>query len=310
VRIATLAVGAVGKYAMSRAYLCVSVDTGVDEGQRGGSARSFRGITDGVLARIHPLFERFEAKPTYLLSAAVLGDPACVEAFRRLASSADLGTLRVVEPAPGEHDRERESLTGLTDDFIRALDHQPQSCRVGPSALGPSSLGILESLGYAVEASVTPHVGVFEGAPSQPYRADAGAPGRAGDSAILEVPVTIRRRLLNALPAIGGRISPQWLRPTHGTTGSLVKVAEDEVAAARRNAPRSPVVLHATFRNVDVVAGASSHASSEEKARGVLDRVRDLLTFARRAGITVIGLGDVPELLATSDRRAPRSSVP
>jgi hypothetical protein len=308
---------------MSRAYLCVSIDTESDKGRGWRSRRpmSFDGITDGVVKRLHPLFERFGAKPTYLLSPEVLRDEACVETFRKLLPSSELGTHlhgEYAEPAAFEPDVttafqrdytpdvERQKLTYLTDLFIRAFGHQPQSFRAGRFGIGPASIPILESLGYVVESSVTPHMDwtssgapglAFQGAPTQPYRPDPDEPGRPGAASILEVPVTIRRRLLNALPGIGSRVDPRWLRPTRGTARGLVRVAEDEIAEARRSAPDRPVILNAMFHNVEVVPGTSPYASNEEEARGILDRLRALLSFARHAGIAVVGLGDVPEIL-------------
>ena len=308
---------------MSRAYLCVSIDTESDKGKgwRSRKPMSFEGITDGVVKRLHPLFERFGAKPTYLLSPEVLRDEACVETFRKLAPSSELGTHlhgEYAEPGAFEPDVttafqrdytpdvERQKLTYLTDLFIRAFGHQPQSFRAGRFGIGPASIPILESLGYVVESSVTPHMDwtasgapglSFHGAPSQPYRPDPDEPGRPGSASILEVPVTIRRRFINALPGIGSRVDPRWLRPTRGTEGGLVRVAEDEITEARRASPDRPVILNAMFHNVEVVPGTSPYASNEEEARGILDRLRALLSFARGAGIAVVGLGDVPEIL-------------
>jgi hypothetical protein len=308
---------------MSRAYLCVSIDTESDKGRGWRSRRpmSFDGIHDGVVKRLHPLFERFGAKPTYLLSPEVLRDEGCVETFRKLAPSSELGTHlhgEYAEPGASDPDVtkdfqrdyppavERQKLTYLTDLFIRAFDHQPQSFRAGRFGIGPASIGILESLGYAVESSVTPHMDwtssgapglSFRDAPSQPYRPDPTEPGRAGSATILEVPVTIRRRFLNGVPGLGSRVDPRWLRPTRGTEAGLVRVAEDEIAAARRAAPHRPVILNAMFHNVEVVPGLSPYAYDEEGARSILDRVRALLSFARRQAIAVVGLGDVPEIL-------------
>jgi hypothetical protein len=286
---------------MSRAYLCVSIDTLSDQakGWRSRHPRSFEAITDGVIKRLHPLFERFGATPTYLLAPEVLGDAACVDTFRALAPSCELGThLPYFE---GDHEVERRELTALTDLFIRALDHQPQSFRAGRSGIGPASIGVLEALGYAVDASVTPHVDAFHDAPSQPYRPDPIAPGQPGESVLLEVPITIRRGFLQAIPGVGRRASARWLRPARrGTAASFVRVAEDEVAEARRLAPARPVILHATLANVEVVPWASPHGGDEEDARGILDRLRALLGFARGQGIAVVGLGDVPSILASS----------
>jgi len=308
---------------MSRAYLCVTIDTESDKGKGWRSRRplSFEGVTDGVVKRLHPLFERFGAKPTYLLSPEVIRDEASVAVFRRIAQSCELGTHLHGEFAePGAHEPEitsafqrdyppaieRQKLTYLTDLFIRAFDHQPQSFRAGRFGIGPASIGILESLGYAVESSVTPHMDwssagapglAFLDAPTQPYRPDPADPGRPGNAGLLEVPVTIRKRFLNAIPGIGARVEPRWLRPTRGTARGLVRVAEDEIAAARRAAPGRPVILNAMFHNVEIVPNLSPYADDEEGARGILDRLRALLAYAHREAIAVVGLGDVPEIL-------------
>jgi hypothetical protein len=90
------------------------------------------------------------------------------------------------------------------------------------------------------------------------------------------------------------------LRPTRGTAAALVRVAEDEMATARRSAPTQPVILNALLRNVEVVPSASPYGSDEAAAHGILDRLRALLAYARREAIAVIGLADVPSILARS----------
>ncbi len=310
----------------SRAYLCVSIDTECDKGKGWLSRKpmSFEGIHDGVVKRLHPMFALHGAKPTYLLSPEVLRDARSVEALKKLESGAELGTHlhgEYAEPGAFEPDMtrefqrdytpeiEREKLTYLTDLFIRAFEHQPVSFRAGRFGIGASSIGILESLGYAVESSVTPHMDwssagapglSFHGAPTQPYRPDPIDPARPGDAKILEVPVTIRRRFVNAVPIIGRLVDPDWLRPTRGTAERLVRVAEDEIAEARRRTPGRPVVLNAMFHNVEVVPSTSPYANDESEARGILERLRALLDFARRESIAVVGLGDVPEIVGAS----------
>jgi hypothetical protein len=269
----------------------------VGDRDRDGGARepgSFAGVTDGVVSRIHPFFERFGAKPTYLLAADVLRDAQCLAIARRLASSSELGTHL---DGTGGPEGDREALTQVTDLFIRAFDHQPQSFRGGVAGPPPGTIGHLESLGYAVDASVTPCVGLMAQAPTQPYHPDVDEPSREGTAALLEVPVTIRRHPMHALPGIGRRIGPRWLRPERGTAETLERVAEDELAAARRAAPSRPVILHAVMDSREVVPAASVHAANEEQARRILDGLRTLLAFARRAGIPVVGLADVPEIL-------------
>jgi len=308
---------------MSRAYLCVSIDTECDKGRGWRTRRpmSFEGIRVGVLERLQPLFVTYGAKPTYLLSPEVLRDEASVDALKSIASGCELGAHLHGEYAePGawdpevtrdfqrdyEADVEKQKLTYLTDLFIRAFAHQPLSFRAGRFGIGPRTIGILEALGYAVESSVTPNVDwsssgakglSFEGAPTQPYRPDPNEPGRRGDAKLLEIPVTIRRRFLNVLPGIGRRLEPRWLRPTWTSADALVRLAEDEIADARRTAPGRPVVLNAMLHNVEVVPETSPYAEDESGARAILDRLGALLSFAKRESIDVVGLGDVPEIM-------------
>jgi len=310
-------------WSMSRAYLCVSIDTESDKGKGWRSKRplSFAGVAEGVARRLQPLFALYGAKPTYLLSPEVLRDERSVETFRTIEDSCELGTHlhgEYAEPGAFEPEAtrdfqrdyapevERQKLTYLTDLFVRAFGTQPLSFRAGRFGIGPATIGILEALGYHVESSVTPHMDwtssgapglAFRDAPTQPYRPDPEDAGRPGAAALLEVPVTIRQRFWNRLPGIGPRIEPRWLRPTRGSAEGLVRVAEDEIAEARRISPRRPVILNAMFHNVEVVPDLSPYAADEDGARAILDRLAALLAFARREDIGVVGLGDVPGIL-------------
>ena len=113
------------------------------------------------------------------------------------------------------------------------------------------------------------------------------------------MPITIKRRLLNAVPLLGRHLEPRWLRPTRASADELVRIAEDEICDARRAVPGRPVVLNAMFHNVEIIGDASPYAADEGAARAVLERVRALLKFAERESMRVIGLGDVPEIFRT-----------
>lgn len=308
---------------MSRAYLCVSIDTECDKGPSWRSRRpmTFEGVHVGIVDRLQPLFASYGAKPTYLVSPEVIRDARSAEELKAIGSACELGAHLHGEYAePGawepevtrdfqrdyEGDVEKRKLTYLTDQFIRTFQHQPVSFRAGRFGIGRRTIGILEELGYGVESSVTPNIDwsdqgspglSFSGAPTQPYRPDRHDPGRPGDSSLLEVPITIRRRLLNSLPGIGKKLEPRWLRPTWTSGDALVRLAEDEIGEARRASPGRPVVINAMLHNTEVIPDASPYADTESDAKAILDRLRVLLAFAQRESISVIGLGDVPEIL-------------
>lgn len=282
---------------------------------------TFEGVHVGIVQRLQPLFASYGAKPTYLVSPEVIRDAQSAEELKAIGAGCELGAHLHGEYAePGawepevtrdfqrdyEGDVEKRKLTYLTDQFIRAFEHQPVSFRAGRFGIGRRTIGILEELGYAVESSVTPNIDwsdqgspglSFAGAPTQPYHPDRDDPGKPGESSLLEIPITIRRRLLNSLPGIGKKLEPRWLRPTWTSGDALIRLAEDEIGEARRNTPGRPVVINAMLHNTEVIPDASPYADAEGDARAILDRLRVLLAFAQRESISVIGLGDVPEIL-------------
>jgi hypothetical protein len=302
-------------------YLCVSIDCECDKGPGWKTRRplAFEGVHVGIAERLHPLFRRFGAKPTYLLSPELLRDPACVDRLGRL-DGCELGTHlhgELAEPGAFVPDEtravqrdyppevERAKLSWLTEAFRAAFGRAPRSFRAGRFGVGASTVPILEELGYVVDSSVTPHVDwshvspglSFVESPEQPYRPDRRDPGRPGDGALVEVPITIRPHALARVPLFGKRVEHRWLRPTRNDGAALVATAREAIAEGRRERPDAPVVLNAMLHNVEVVAGASPYATDDRQARRIADRLKALLELARREGIRSIGLGDVPEAM-------------
>jgi hypothetical protein len=312
---------------MPRAVLCVTVDCECDKGPSWRTQRplSFRGVHVGIAERLHPLFQSYGAKPTYLLSPELLRETSCLE---RLASleGCELGTHlhgELADPGAFEPDVtavlqrdypehvERAKLTWLTEAFDSAFGRRPASFRAGRFGLGEHTVGILEELGYAVESSVTPHVDwshlspglTYVGAPTQPYHPDPRNPARPGTSRLLEVPITIRARALSRAPFLGKYVEPRWLRPTRTAAEDLVAIVREVLSEGARNAPGPgagagrPIVLNAMLHNVEVVAGASPYAATEEAGQAIVGRLGALLEFARSEGIPCVGLADLPVLL-------------
>lgn len=305
-------------------FACISIDCECDKGAgwRSQSPLSFVGITDGIARRLAPLFARHGARPTYLVSPEVLRDDAAVEVLRAQRHAAELGTHlhgEYAEPGAFEpeltrvfqrdypEDIERAKLAWLTRRFRSAFDRAPRSFRAGRFGIGVHTISVLESLEYEVESSVTPFqdwssAGArgldFREAPSQPYRPAKASPGVPGDSRLWEIPVTIRPGPWSRLPVIGRYARGRWLRPTWGTAAQLIDVARAEIRDARRRRPDRPVVLNAMFHNVEVIPAASPYARTEAEAQAILGRLAALLDFAASERIRVVGLADIPGLLA------------
>ncbi len=302
-------------------YLCVSIDCECDKGPgwRIRKPLAFEGITKGIGERLQPLFRRYGAKPTYLLSPEVMRDPQSAETLSGLEGDAELGTHLHGEFIDADaalpdttaefqcnYDRETEraKLTVLTELFRSAFGRAPLSFRAGRFGIGRHSLSLLAELGYRVDSSVTPlkdwakagaPQAAFRDAGTQPYWPVLDDPARLATEPgpLLEVPVTI---LPSRLPVLGRWLEPRWLRPTRGSLNSLLAVARDE----RKRARSSPVVLNCMFHNVEIMPGLSPYAQTEAAADAILARLAGLLAMAQREGIRCVGLGDIPELVVRS----------
>jgi hypothetical protein len=303
-------------------FLCVSIDCECDKGPGWKTKKplSFAGITTGIGERLHPLFRRYNAKPTYLLSPEVMRDEASVQALSAIEAECELGThLHAEFVGPDAHvpdittafqcndepAAEREKLRELTGLFNATFKYNPRSFRAGRFGIGRHSLGFLADLGYSVDSSVTPYkdwasAGAsearFRKAPTQPYWPVYERPASVAEKPgpLLEIPVTIRPAAFSFVPVMGSYLEPRWLRPTRGSVAGLEAVAREEIEAGQGKG--RPIVLNAMFHNVEIMPGLSPYAATEEEAGAILNRLEGLLAFAEQEKISVIGLGDVPAL--------------
>ena len=321
--------------AQDRPILCVTIDCERDKGPHWRVQRpaAFRGIHEGIGARLAPLFRQYGVKPTYLLSPEVMRDDAAAARMAQLARGADLGTHLHAEYVGPDLDEDAESSTfqaslapaierakveALTSLFVHTFGTRPRSFRAGRFGIGGASLEILADLGYTVDSSVTPFIDWsgagpgapdFRQAPFIPYHPDPHAPATTGQGPGWEIPVTIRPRLAHRLPVMSRffarRLRPRWLRPTWGSAPALIDLARDvwkeaELAPPARigSGRAAPPIWNVMFHNVEVVAGASPYSASESRAQAIIGRLAQLLGFARAAGARSVGLADVPELLS------------
>ena len=176
----------------------------------------------------------------------------------------------------------------LTESITRRAGKAPVSYRAGRFGFSAEHIPVLESLGYKVDCSVTPLVSWipqnegpippgapdFSTAPTHPYFLDRNDVCRAGDSTLLEVPVTIlylhplmgidairrqaaRIRKLRYFYTATELLSldplPRWFRPLPDMTAE--KLAQVYHAAMRRRLP----VVELMFHSRELMPGASPY---------------------------------------------------
>jgi hypothetical protein len=314
---------------MTGRTLSVTIDTEVDKSPDWSISNpaTYRSVDDAVPRLLTPLFARYGARPTYLVSPEVLDEPACVAALGRVGDQAELGAhLHVDFADPGRSlhrggmggrradgiqaqlDRATEAakLANLTARFTAAFGRSPRAFRAGRFGRSPHTLDLLVDLGYLVDSSVTPGLRWryaegeidYRGEPIEPHWVEC----RGGR--ILEAPVSIwptgpMAPILSALPRavelVGRRALPRWaayrwLRPSWGPPGRLAELA--------RAAPERHLVV--MFHSTEVVPGASPYARTQREADRVLERLERLLASWAADGNSFGTLTELAEGLPTA----------
>ena len=319
--------------------LAITIDTEQDCSRTWHTANpvTFTSVTEGIPRRLQPLFNKYGALPTYLLTAGVMENADCVSAFLRLGESFELGThLHGEYLAPQrKFDRydgtlmsdmqcfypaqiEAAKLRSLTELYQRQFGCSPTSFRAGRFAADSETLCSLAESGYRIDTSVTPHVIWddpngrldFWRAYEQPYHPSFNDIRGHGDLAILEVPVTIEphplplgKYLFTAgvapLMVRACRFLPKalWLRPSISTDQEMISVTKRYVERYRDNAL---VVLNMMFHSVEVMPGKSPYVTSEEESSRFLSRIETVLKWCVAEGIGFARLLDVYELYESS----------
>ena len=297
---------------------------------------SFRGMHEGIAKVLHPLFGKYDIKPTYLMNNVVMDDPGSVELMNNLPGKFELGTHlhpEFIEPQKeffdyaGKSARrnccfyppdiEREKLVNITRLFERSFGHKPTSFRAGRFSAGPDTIKSLLELGYKVDTSVTPHIKWndatrehpvnFLHAPEQPYFIREGtisSPAQKKEG-LLQVPVTIgllRRNPIQELAAsgLGFRRKINWNRRVW--LRPAFSRFEDMKALialySRRYVDHDSIVFNMMFHNVEVLPGLSPYTLSQEACDNYLRELENFFEFCNINDIASIGLSETYSLFA------------
>lgn len=199
----------------------------------------------------------------------------------------------------------RAKIETLTSRLEEAFGTKMVSHRAGRWAFNGTYARILVDFGYRVECSVTPgvswrsHRGApqgkggsdYRGFPESPYYLDPNDVASAGDSPLLEVPVTIvpgrAGRILQRFP-MGGWSAKQrlasrwWLRPNGRNLGAMMRILE---LAAGEGRPCVEFMLHSS----ELMPGGSPTFPTTEHITRLYDDLETLFEAAegRFVGMTL-----------------------
>ena len=294
--------------------LVVTVDTEADnqwtpEGRRHLSFRNIR-----ALPQLQSLFEKYQVRPTYLLTYDVASDPESVVYFKTLLKNGrcEVGahfhpwtTPPVAEeevekgtyPHHLSQERHYEKMMHLTQTIEENIGVRPVSFRAGRWGFNEESLRVLEKLGYRVDSSVTPFNSwegdggpVFIQAPTHPYFPDYEDVCREGGGSLLEVPVTIGLSgVLRCLP----KETLQALRRRRRLFVSLQRFkllkilwlrptytsGKGMIQLSRRVLGEGGKVLTMMFHSSEGVVGGSPHHSTETELSHFFGQLEEIFSY-------------------------------
>ena len=310
-------------------FFVVTIDTEIDRSPdwRVSADESFSSVLDGIPRKLTPLFNRFGAKPTYLLSNEVIENKDCVAVLKNI-DSCELGSHLhgdLVEPQRKVYklgntfnlamqnsypeEIEYQKLKNLTNLFVEKFGYSPTSFRAGRFAAGNNTITSLEELGYLVDSSVTPGVDWdypegrtnFLYAREQPYFPSKENLLAEGSSKVLEVPISIvpprfkkHLYILDKVKPVSGivnRIFPtRWLRPSFQNSSEMLGVIKKMIRRYRMN---NAVVLNMMFHSMEVIPGASPYTKTEGECQALLERIKTVLEYCARNSFAFATLSEL-----------------
>jgi len=151
-------------------------------------------------------------------------------------------------------------------------------------------------MGYKVDSSVTPQINWqskggpdHSRAPMQPYFISQTDYYAAGDTPVLEVPITVSGKRLPFLR--GGWMSYRWLRPTHMTAFEMKGL----IAEFAKN--YAEPVLNMMFHSMEVLPGKTPFVRTAFGQRMYLSRLEAVLKYMVKKGFESSTLVQVYEAM-------------
>ena len=300
---------------MTQTHILLGVDTEADN-QWEASAREALPVKNAhELPRLQEICDRYRVPPTYLVTYEMAKDDGARGVLKELAATGRCeiathhhpwstppfvnGHLYPLNLSPAQFEEQLKMLTEAVSEVSGAA---PVSYRAGRNGFTGWQVSILEELGYLVDSSVDPFFNEkrkggpsFAGAPLVPYFLSRDDPCRAGESRLLEIPITSAldrkwppwlerayadvtrayefRRVLRLLKIA----RPIWLRPSYSKT-------EDMLLLARRVLDGEVPTANIIFHSSELLAGGSPYNQTQEQVETFYRELEALLSYLTENG--------------------------
>jgi hypothetical protein len=298
-------------------HLLVGIDTEGDNQWDAEARRNQRFENIYALSRLHELFERHGARPTYVITHPVASDPRSAEVLRGLLArgNCEIGahhhawetppcTASDVARHPYASMLPREQfdaqLVALTAAISAATGRAPVSYRSGRFGFSADHVAALERCGYLVDSSVAPlfyesHKGgpEFVEASLRPYFLAYDSATEAGSSAVLELPISaaLNRRLPKAMQYAYARAPKPYTTKRILRALRLLRMRwlrpsysslDDMIGLASDLARWNEPVMNLLFHSSEGIVGGSPYNRTQGELDAFCARLERFLAFATR----------------------------
>jgi hypothetical protein len=286
--------------------ICITIDTepDCDVHWRRSQPLTFESVTFGIPCILRPIWDKFGIRPVYFVSPEVVeNDKCCSVLTDEIGRGAEIGThlhSEYIEPQKKHEDSagtasdefpccaydaqvESAKIRNLTELIETRLGVRPVSYRAARYGADIDTIKALEKLGYKVDSSVTPGISWqnqggpdHSRAPKQPYFISADDYYSAGESGILEAPITISGKRFLFLP--NRWIYYRWLRPTLMTAFEMKKLVAEFVGKY------AEPVLNLMFHSMEVIPGKTPFVRTKLGQKMYLNRLTSILRYMMKTG--------------------------
>src|SRR3989344_2853492 len=288
-------------------YFCVTIDTECDmPNWKPKKLPTLENIKE--LPKLQELLNKYEIKPTYLITYPVATEAISVDILKTLhkVNNCEIGTHfhpwttppiknEEIEEATFPHKLDinlhKLKLTNLTNAIKKSFNINPVSYRAGRFGFDSIGLKIIEDLNYKIDTSITPLTNWganFTNAPIEPYFLHHNNLSNPGKSKVLEVPVTIDIDIPIKIKKLYGK-SPEkikgfisllgikrvWLRPSISSSRDMIKLSNKLIE-------NNHTVLNMMFHSNELSIKTSPFNNTKLKLENYYNRLGEYFKFINK----------------------------
>lgn len=314
--------------------LIITIDTEEDNwGDYSSTGQTLENIQR--IPCLQELFDEYDVKPTYLITYPVATDPKSISILKKILDEGkcEIGTHCHpwnTPPFEEEMNRENRMLCNLSEDIqykkikslheviVKNLEFTPVSFRAGRWGYNHKTALAIHKLGYKVDSSITPYTHWkkncgpdYSDISPRPYRINLDNIFEdSKNSSMIEIPATIgylqnnfdfanrtlkiiergnnRSRLIGILSKLR-LLNKVWLSPELSSSKEMINLTKVMIRKDFK-------ILNMAFHSNSLISGRNPFTMSNDDEKEIINRIKDFLSFTKKAKLKSIKLSEVVAL--------------